>query len=101
MPQVIAGTFTTGSVAAPGEISDTLVILEGRTSFRLTLTGLDASNTVKTQKRTSPGGTWVDQVTYNANQNAVSVPAAQREEWRLWQVTQQPVRDVKYVLDGT
>lgn len=97
-----AGTFvTTAAPASVGSISDVVVIPTGRTSMSLTVTGLDASNTVKTQKRTTPGGAFVDQVTYNANQSGTPVTVAAGEEWRLVQVTQQAMRDVRYVLSCT
>jgi hypothetical protein len=73
------GTLTTGSVpitAAQLNGGDVLCVPTGMTAMRLTLTGLDGSNTVKTQKRTTPGGTFVDQTTYNSNQSSVSVPVA-------------------------
>lgn len=95
----LQGSFTTGSVASTGGVaSDVLIPPTGATSAKLTITGLDASNTVKTQKRTSPGGVWVDQTTYNANQTAVSVPVTSAEEWRLSIVAMQPIRTVLFKL---
>jgi hypothetical protein len=95
------GTLTTGSVpitAAQLNGGDVLCVPTGMTAMRLTLTGLDGSNTVKTQKRTTPGGVFVDQTTYNSNQSSVSVPVATGEEWRVVQVTQQAIRDIFYKL---
>lgn len=97
---LIQGTFHTGAVPITGlqpNGSDVLTVPTGMTSMRLTLTGLDGSNTVRTQKRTA-GGTFADQTTYNADQAAVAVPVAAGEEWRVVQVTQQATRDIRYKL---
>lgn len=93
----ISGSFSTASVAVAGNTSDILPIPTGTTSARLTLTGCDASNTCKTQKRTA-GATWVDQVTYNANQSAVAITVAAGEEWRLQHVTAQAMHDLQFRL---
>ena len=98
MSQAVAGTFPTGQGAATGNASDGLLIPTSTTTMRLTLTGLDASNTVKTQKRTSPGGTWADQTTYNSNQASVAVTVAAGEEWRVLGVTQQALKDIQFKL---
>lgn len=99
MPQVVQGTFTTSQApVSVGQNSDDLVVHSSVTTMRLTITGLDGSNTVKTQKRTSPGGTWVDQTTYNSDQNNVAVTVASGERWQLITITQQPVRDIRYKL---
>lgn len=98
---LIQGTFATGQVpitAAQINGSDVLVVPTGTTTMRLTLTGLDGSNTVKTQKRTTPGGAFADQTTYNSNQSAVAVTVAAGEEWQVVQVSQQATRDVLYKL---
>jgi hypothetical protein len=68
--------------------------------MRLTLTGLDGSNTVKTQKRTAPGGAWADQTTYNSNQASVAVTVAHGEEWRVLGITQQAFKDIQYKLSA-
>lgn len=91
-------TFTTGSTASVGNASDTMVVPTGVTSAKLTTVGLDGSNTVKTQKRTSPGGAWVDQTTYSSDQTNTAITVAAGEEWRLVQVTQQATKDVRYKL---
>lgn len=95
-----AGTFVTASAAAPsgGAISGTCMIPTGTTTMRLTVSGLDASNTVKTQKATSAGGAWSDVTTYNSDQSGVGITVAVGERWRLVQVTQQAIRDVRYSL---
>jgi hypothetical protein len=93
----VQGTFATTSASTGGVASDVCVINTGRTQMRLTITNLDASNTVRTQKRTA-GGVFVDQTTYNSPQNNVAVPVVAGEEWRLVQLTQQVNRDVRYSL---
>lgn len=92
------GTLTTGSAASVGNPGNVLIVPTGMTNMKLTLEGLDGSNTVKTQKRTTPGGAWVDQTTYNSNQAAVNVTVATGEEWRIISVTAQAVREVRYKL---
>ena len=97
----IAGTFTTGrSASTGGNPSDVCNIPAGRTSMKLTLSGCDASNSVKSQKRTSPGGAFVDQTTYTTNQNAAAVTVAAGEEWRLVTLAQQAIREIRYALDA-
>ncbi len=100
MSQAVQGTFSTGSSPAPGNASDSLVMPTSTTTMRLTVTGLDASNTVKTQKRTTPGGPWADQTTYNTDQTNAAVTVAAGEEWRVFQLTQQALRDVRYKLSA-
>ena len=98
---LIQATFATGSspiTAAQANGSDVLVVPTGMTSMRLTLTGLDGSNTVKTQKRTTPGGTFTDQTTYNSDQANVAVTVATGEEWRVVQITQQAIKDVRFKM---
>lgn len=96
----IQGSFTTGSAASTGgAASDVCCIPTGKTTMRLTVTGLDGSNTVKTQKRTA-GGAWADQTTYNSDQSNVAVTVAAGEEWRLAQITQQAVREIRFVLNA-
>lgn len=98
MAQTVQGTFATGSTASVGNASDSLVIHSSITTMRLTLTGLDGSNTIKTQKRTTPGGAFADQTTYNADQTNVAVTVAAGEEWRVVQVSQQATKDMRYKL---
>lgn len=99
MPGPIAkGTLTTGQNAVSGNASDTLIVPTGYTTMRLTLTGLDGSNTVKTQKRTTPSGAFADQTTYNSNQSNVAVTVAAGEEWRVLGITQQAIKDIQYTL---
>jgi hypothetical protein len=101
MPSVLSGTFATGSTACGvgSQASGALPIPTSKTSMRLTLTGLDALNTCRTEKRTSPGGAWATQVSYNSNQSSVSVPVATGEEWRVVLTALQPVREIRYALD--
>lgn len=90
-------TFTTGALASVGNASDALIVPTGVTSMKLTTLGLDGSNTIKTQKRTA-GGAWADQTTYNSDQTATVVTVAAGEEWRVFQVSQQATKDVRYKL---
>lgn len=99
----IAGTFTTGtSTAVLGNVSDTLVpgtVAAGK-QMKLTLTGCDASNTCRTEKRTTPGGAWSPVTTYNSNQNGTLVTVATNEEWRLAALTAQAQKSLQYVMDA-
>jgi hypothetical protein len=96
---LVQGTFTTGSVAvtSANQASDVLCVPTGMTSMKLTTTGLDGSNTLKTRKRTA-GGTFADQTTYNSDQSATVVTVAAGEEWQAVQVTQQATKDVRFKL---
>lgn len=98
MAQTVQGTFATGSTASVGNASDSLLIHSSITTMRLTTAGLDGSNTIKTQKRTSPGGAFVDQATYNSDQASTAITVAAGEEWRVVQVSQQATRDVCYKM---
>ena len=92
----LQGSFTTGSVASTGGVaSDILNPPTGMTTAKLTLIGLDGSNTVKTQKRTA-GGAFVDQTTYSSNQSAVNVTVASTEEWRIVLLTAQPIKTLAF-----
>lgn len=96
---LIQGTFTTGPTGSGvGNFSDVLDVPQGITAMILTLTGLDGSNTVKTQKNTTAGGAWVDQVTYNSNQSLVSIPVTNLEQWRLAVVSQGALKDIRYKM---
>jgi adenosylmethionine-8-amino-7-oxononanoate aminotransferase len=97
---IVKGTLTNGTTANSNATvaGDVMCVPTGKTSMRLTLTGLDGSNTVKTQKRTA-GGAFADQVTYNSNQSAAAITVATGEEWRVVSITQQVVKDVQYTLD--
>ena len=98
MAQTVQGTFATGATSAVGNISDTIVIPTSVTSMKLTTLGLDGSNTIKTQKVTAPGTAWVDQVTYNSEQTLTAITVVAGEQWRLVQVTQQVLKDVRYKM---
>lgn len=89
-----SGNATVGSATVAG---DTMCVPTGVTSMKLTLTGLDGSNTVKTQKRTA-GGTFADQTTYNSNQSATALTVAAGEEWRVVCITQQAIKEIQYTL---
>ena len=97
---VVAGTFATGQNAVSGNASDPLDVPNGTTTMRLTLTGLDGSNTVKTQKTTDSGSSWSDQSTYNSDQSNVAVTVAAGEQWRVIGVTQQALKDIRYKLSA-
>jgi hypothetical protein len=75
------------------------MVPSGLASMKLTLAGLNASNTVKTQKSTN-GLNWTDQTTYNSNQSALAVPVASGERWRLVVVAQQAGRNVEYAMSA-
>lgn len=100
MSQNVKGTFATGSNPVSGYESAALVIPTGTVTMRLTLTGLDASNTVKTRKRTAPGGAYADQTTYNSNQSNVAVTVAAGEEWQVIGITQQAFKDIQFTLSA-
>ena len=89
-----SGNATVGSATVAG---DTMCVPTGKTTMLLTTQGLDASNTIKTQKRTA-GGVYVDQTTYNSDQTNTPVTVAAGEEWRVVCVTQQPIREIRYTL---
>ena len=100
MAQAVAGTFTTNPAAAGigNQFSDALVIPTGVTSMRLSTSGVNASNTVRTQRSLDNGLTWADQTTYSSEQTNTSITVAHGQQWRLAQVVQQAQRDVRYVL---
>lgn len=100
---IIQGTFATGSNPVSGNTSDVVDVPSFNTAFaaptlKLTTVGLDASNTIKTQKITSPGTAWVDQTTYSSDQTNTAIAAAAVEQWRIVGVTQQAMRDIRFKL---
>lgn len=95
---LVQGTFATGSTSSVGNISDVVDVPYGTTSMKLTTVGLDGSNTVKTQKSTNNGSTWVDQTTYNSDQTLTSITVVAAEQWRLVQVSQGTLKDVRYKM---
>lgn len=97
MSQAVSGTFANGQSVSIGATSDVLAIPTNVTSMKLTLgDGIDASNTVKTQKSTNNGHTWADQTTYNSAQNATAVTVAHGEQWRLVTVAGQAFKQIRY-----
>jgi len=104
MSQVIVqGTFATGSNPVSGNASDAIDVPNSNPAFtaptmKLTTVGLDASNTIKTQKSTTNGSTWVDQTTYNSDQTATAITVAAGEQWRVIGVTQQAFKDIRFKL---
>lgn len=100
MSQNVKGTFASGASVQIGETSAELVMPSGSASFKLTTAGLDANNTVKTQKTLNNGHTWADQVTYNADQAATVIAAVHGEQWRLVHVAGQALKRVDYSMDA-
>lgn len=100
MSQCVKGSFASGASVQIGESSPELVIPTGLANLKLTLTGLDANNTVKTQKSLNNGHTWADQVTYNANQAGVNVAAVHGEQWRLVHVAGQALKTIDYEMSA-
>lgn len=100
MSQIIKGSFCGGQSVAIGEISPELVIPSNVTSAKLTTTGLDASNTLKTQKTTNNGHTWADQTTFNADQTGTVITVAHGEQWRVVSVAQQAGKVMTYELSA-
>lgn len=98
MSQNVKGTFASGASVQIGETSAELVMPTGSASLKLTTTGLDANNTVKTQKSLNSGHTWADQVTYNAEQAATVIAAVHGEQWRLVHVAGQAVKRIDYEM---
>ena len=98
MSQAVAGTFCTTTTAFTGQISDVLPIPSSPPTMKLSLSGVDASNTVRTEKRTTPGGAWATQVTYNSNQSATPVTVVAGEEWRLVTVLAQTMKSIAYKM---
>lgn len=105
MSQVVKGTFSSGASVGVGQTSDALVIPTNVTTARLTLLNnsisvIDGSNTVKTQKSTNNGLTWADQTTYNSAQSNVAVTVVPGEHWRFSLVTQQALKSMDYELSA-
>ena len=102
MTATVAGSFNTGSNVAgiADQQSGVLVIQTSTTTAKLTLSGLDANNRVKSQKSTNNGSTWADQTTYNADQSAVGVTVAAGEHWRLQTVAMQAIRTINFKLSA-
>ena len=100
MSQNVKGSFASGASVQIGETSAELVMPSGSANLKLTTTGLDANNTVKTQKTTNSGYTWVDQVTYNADQAATVIAAVHGEQWRLVHVAGQALKRIDYAMSA-
>lgn len=96
MSQKIAGTFASPLSAMLGQTSPQLVVPSTPVQAKLNTTGLDASNTVKTQKSLDNGVTWADQVTYNADQVNTLVTVAHGEQWRIFLLAQQVGKQIQY-----
>ena len=65
---------------------------------KLNTVGLDASNTIKTQKSTDNGITWVDQATFNSDQVNTLIAVAHGEQWRIFLLAQQAGKQIQYSL---
>lgn len=100
MPQNVKGTFTSTRSTAASKRSDVLQIPTGVTSIKLNITGLDANNTVRTQKSTNNGGNWVNQTTYSSNQTNTAVTVAHGEQWRLFAISMQAGKNIDYSLSA-
>ena len=94
-PVVIAGTLYGLS-----NLGDGMIVPAGATTMGLVLTGIDALNYCKTQKRMSPGGAFVDQVTYRSDQFGTKVPVTAGEEWRVAVVKLQTFNEIRYVVNA-
>ena len=99
----VQGTFSTGSNPVSGNTSDVVDVPSFNVAFtaptlKLTTVGLDASNTIKTQKIVAPGTAWADQTTYSADVTNAAIVAAAGEQWRIVGVTQQAFKDIRYKL---
>jgi hypothetical protein len=100
---LVQGTFTNGANPVAGNTSDVIDVPEYNRAFaaptmKLTTVGCNASNTLKTQKTTTPGTAWVDQVTYNSEQTNTAIAVNPGEQWRLVNVAEQAVTDLRYKL---
>lgn len=93
---IISGSFDSAGSIALGVPSGPVVIPSNCTSAKLSLSGLDASNTVKTQKSTNNGQSWADQVTYNSVQTNTAITVVPGEHWRLVVVAQQVTKHIDY-----
>lgn len=100
MSAVAAGSFFvppshTAMAAAAHQVS---APIQGG-AMKLTLTGLDASNTVKTQRSDNNGISWTDVTTYNSDQAAVAVTdATANRQYRLALVAMQAGKTITYKL---
>ena len=96
MSQKIAGTFASASGVLLGLTSAQLVVPSTPVQAKLNTIGLDASNTIKTQKSTDNGITCVAQTTYNADQVNTLVTVAHGEQWRVFLLAQQAGKQIQY-----
>lgn len=91
MPVNVQATFT-----SVGGISAVMDADQG--SMKLTTVGVDVNNTVKTQKSTDNGASWVDVTTYNAEQTALVITPAAGEQYRLTNPLLQAGKQIQYKL---
>jgi hypothetical protein len=89
------GTAHTANVTAGHQLSAPLQA----GAMKLTLTGLDANNSVKTQRSDDNGQSWTDVTTYVADQAAVAVTDNQaNRQYRLNLVKIQPGKTINYKM---
>jgi hypothetical protein len=98
MSQKIAGTFASATGVLLGLTSAQLVIPSTPVQAKLNTVGLDASNTIKTQKSTDNGVTWADQATFNSDQVNTLIAVAHGEQWRIFLLAQQAGKQIQYSL---
>lgn len=98
MSQKIAGTFASASGVLLGLTSAQLVIPSTPVQAKLNTVGLDASNTIKTQKSLDNGVSWADQATFNADQTNTLIAVAHGEQWRIFLLAQQAGKQIQYSL---
>lgn len=91
MPVNVQASFT--SIGEPSAVMDA-----DQGAFKLTVVGLDASNTVKTQFSTDNGAVWADDATFNADQTATVVTPAAGRQYRLFPVTMQALKTIAYKM---
>jgi hypothetical protein len=101
MTTVLArGTFATGANAAglgDQQSESALVGFQSSGVGTIAISGdIDASNTVRLQKRTTPGGAFSTVQTYNAVTTPTNVSVAAGEEYRVITVAMQPFKAIHY-----
>lgn len=91
MPGNVQATFT--SIEEPSAVMD-----ENQGTFKLTTTGVDASNTVRTEKSTDNGAKWTAVTTYNAEQAATVITPGAGEQFRLVAAALQAGKQIAYKM---
>jgi hypothetical protein len=93
-----APVIVAGNLFSLSDLGDRIIVPAGAATMSLTLMGLDTLNTCKTQKRTSPGGTYVDQVIYKTDQFSTKVAVTAGEEWRVAPIKLQTFNEIRYTM---